>query len=122
MEMFVYVNFSRDMTLHSTIRDVNQEGVERLENEVRGNDNEEILYIIRASRGKKYKRHRKKEQRVSRCKVGEKKKTENARQDTSKRKHKRDGKNEHRVSSTLRWEEKKNRTRNQTSHSRRRGQ
>jgi hypothetical protein len=48
----VYVNFSRDMTLHSTIRDVNQEGVERLENEVRGNDNEEILYIIRANRGK----------------------------------------------------------------------
>jgi hypothetical protein len=48
----VYVNFLRDRTLHGTIRDVNREGVERLENEVRGNDNEEILFIIRANRGK----------------------------------------------------------------------
>jgi hypothetical protein len=108
MEIFVYVNFSRDRTLHGTIRDVHREGVERLENEVSGNDNVEILYIFRGSRGKKHKRHGKKEQRVSRCKVGEKKKkTENARQDTSKRKHKRDGKNERRESGTLRWEEKK---------------
>jgi hypothetical protein len=74
MEMFVYVNFSRDRTLHSTIRDVHREGVERLENKVRGDDNVEILYIIRGSWGKKHKRHGKKEQRVSHCKVGKKKK------------------------------------------------
>ena len=105
MEMFLYVNFLGDMILHNTIFDVNRDGVQRRENEVRGNDNEEILYIIIAKRGKKYKQHKMKEQRVSRCKIGEKK-NENARQDTLKRKHKRDEKNEHRVSRTLRWEEK----------------
>jgi hypothetical protein len=122
MELFLYFNFLRDRTLHCTICDVNREGVERLENEVRGNDNKEILYIIKSRRGKKYKGHRKKEQRISRCKVGEKKKNGKCKAGHFKRKHKQDGKNEHRVSSTLRWEEKKNRTRNQTSHLRWRGQ
>jgi hypothetical protein len=43
MKMFLYVNFSRDRTLHATICGVNWKGDEAQKNERRGNDNEEIL-------------------------------------------------------------------------------
>jgi hypothetical protein len=43
MKMFLYVNFLQDNTLQGTVRGVNREGDEARKNEVRGNDNEEIL-------------------------------------------------------------------------------